>query len=130
MWGKPPFFISDNCAVLVRSLQASRAWYREKLHLKDAPKRSEDDSGRPFVDLTLSGDSLITLLEAEPGSFKPSDYEPDTRPILFTRNLEKTYDWFGERGVAVGPLTSDSGGNQFFKFQDLDGNSIEVCKEP
>jgi len=35
-----------------------------------------------------------------------------------------------ERGISVGPVRSDSGGNPFFQFQDLDGNSIEVCKEP
>jgi hypothetical protein len=35
-----------------------------------------------------------------------------------------------KRGTAVGPIEADSGGNQFFKIRDLEGNSIEVCVEP
>jgi hypothetical protein len=49
--------------------------------------------------------------------------------MLFTKNPEKALHWFSERGIAVGPMQSDSGGNQFFQFTDLDGNKIEVCRE-
>lgn len=31
MWGGPPFWIADNCAVDVRSVSAARDWYKEKL---------------------------------------------------------------------------------------------------
>jgi len=126
MWGKPPWFISDNFGVAVRNLSRGRDWYKEKLGLHEAKTNREEDSGLPFVDLQISkGDSCITLVEAEPGSSAA-----DTRPILFTKNLEKARQWFSDRGVAVGPMQGDSGGNQFFQFTDLDGNNIEVCVEP
>ena len=51
MWGRPPFSIEDNCAVDVRDLAAAQRWYQEKLGLKKAKLKREDESGRPFVDL-------------------------------------------------------------------------------
>ena len=126
MWGKPPWFIADSFAVAVRNLRVGRDWYKEKLGLQETKTDREEDSGLPFVDLEVSkGELCITLVEAEPG--RPIS---DTRPMLFTKNLEKAHDWFQNRGVAVGPMQSDSGGNRFFRFQDVDGNTIEVCVEP
>jgi hypothetical protein len=132
MWGKP-FYIADNFAVEVRNLGAARSWYKEKLDLRDARPGREDDSGRPFADLQLSEGVFLTLVEAEPSSAIPRPRQLgafDSRPILFARNLQKAHDWMANRGIAVGPITTDSGGNQLFQFKDLDGNSIEVCKEP
>jgi hypothetical protein len=105
----------------------------EKLGLRDAPAGRQDDSGRPFVDLQLSDGEVVTLVESETGSAVPQPHQLgafDVRPILFARNMQKARDWMANRGIAVGPITTDSGGNQLFQFQDLDGNSIEVCKEP
>lgn len=129
MWGKLPFYLGDNLAVEVRNLGAASAWYKEKLGLRDAPKGREDDSGRPFVDLQLDG-TLLTLVEVEPGLSDPQGRKLDPRPVFFTKNVQKAYEWMRERGISVGPVSSDSGGNQLFEFRDLDGNSIEVCKEP
>lgn len=129
MWGKPPFYLGDNFAVEVLNLDAAHVWYKENLGLRDAPKDREDDSGRPFVDLQLDG-TLVTLVEAELGAPDLQKRRLDTRPIFFTKNVQKAHEWMRERGISVGPVSSDSGGNQLFQFQDLDGNSIEVCKEP
>jgi hypothetical protein len=52
------------------------------------------------------------------------------RVIFFAKNLEKAHEWLAGRGVAVEPTTTDSGGNRLFRFQDLEGNTIEVCVEP
>ena len=74
---------------------------------------------------------LLTLVEAEAGFAIPQPRRYDAfyaRPMLFAPNLQKAHDWLANRGIAVGPITSDSGGNQLFQFDDLDGNSIEVCK--
>ena len=129
MWGKPPFYPGDNLAVEVRNLDAARTWYKGKLGLRDAPKGREDDSGRPFVDLQLD-ETLVTLIEAEPEGFDPGRRKLDPHPVFFTHNVQNAHAWMEERGISVGPVSSDSGGNQVFQFQDLDGNSIEVCKEP
>lgn len=126
MWGKPPFSIVDNSAVDVRDLSAARNWFKEKLGLKEARFRREDDSGRPFVDLQTSDNSgILTLVQLAPGT------DPAKTHAIFTSNyLEKASRWMLDRGIAVEPLSSDSGGNQFFGFHDFEGNRIEVCKEP
>ena len=126
MWGKPPFSISDNCAVDVRNLSLSREWYKRNLGLRDAPSGvREEDSGRSFADLCFDDGAFISLLELEPGESAESNHV-----IFFAKNLEKAQQWLVGRQVFVEPITTDSGGNRFFRFQDLDGNKIEVCVEP
>jgi catechol 2,3-dioxygenase-like lactoylglutathione lyase family enzyme len=126
MWGKPPFFISDNYAVDVRNLSAAREWYKEKLGLRNVKTDREEDSGRPFADLSTSNnDTFLSLVELAPGVSAGNQHV-----IFFARNLEKAHQWLMERGVIVEPITADSGGNRFFRFQDLEGTKIEVCIEP
>lgn len=126
MWGKPPYTIAENCAVDVRSVAAAREWYKEKLGLRDADNDREEDSGRPFVDLRISDDNtFLSLVELEPGASVENRHV-----IFFTGNLEKAHGWLAARGVPVEPPATDSGGNRFFRFQDLDANTIEVCVEP
>ena len=126
MWGKPPFSIADNCAVDVRSLAAVRDWYKEKLGFHEADTDRKEDSGRPFTDLCISSDdTFLSLVELERGT------SPDRQHVIFyAKNLEKAHQWLIDRGVTVQPATADSGGNRFFQFQDLEGNTIEVCVEP
>jgi catechol 2,3-dioxygenase-like lactoylglutathione lyase family enzyme len=124
--GQPPFLIADNCAIDVQNLAAAREWYKEKLGLRESRDRQEDDSGRPFVDLHISGDdTFVSLVELEPGATKENQHV-----IFFANNLEKAHQWLAGRGVAVEPLTADSGGNRLFRFHDVEGNTIEVCVEP
>jgi catechol 2,3-dioxygenase-like lactoylglutathione lyase family enzyme len=126
MWGKPPFSIADNCAIDVRNLAASREWYKKTLEFREAPVEREEDSGRPFVDLRLGNDgTFISLVELKPGACPESGHV-----IFYAKNLEKAQQWLAEREVFVEPITADSGGNRFFRFQDLEGNKIEVCIEP
>jgi len=126
MWGKPPFTIADNRAIDVRNLPASREWYKEKLGLREAPDDREEDSGRPFVDLHIaSDDAFISLLELKSGVSPVRGHV-----IFFAKNLEKARQWLAGRDAFVEPITTDSGGNHFFRSQDLDGNKIEVCIEP
>ena len=126
MWGKHPFWISDNSVIEVRNLGAARDWYKKTFGLREASGEREEDSGRPFVDLRVSNDdTALTLVEREATSSAQSEHV-----IFFTRNLQKAREWLTERGVTVEALASDSGGNRFFRFQDLEGNKIEVCIVP
>ena len=126
MWGKPPFYILDNCAVDVRNLTAAREWYKEKLGLHESKTDREEDSGRPFADLHIPNDgAFLSLVELEPGASAENRHV-----IFFAKNLDKAHQWFAQRGVAVEPTATDSGGNRLFLFRDLEGNTIEVCVEP
>ena len=118
--------IADNCAIDVRKLVAAREWYKEKLGLREAPKDREEDSARAFVDLRVSNHGpFLSLVELEAGATAEKRHV-----IFFATNLERAHNWLAERGVAVEPPSTDSGGNRFFRFQDLEGNVIEVCAEP
>jgi catechol-2,3-dioxygenase len=126
MWGIHPFWILDNCVIEVRNLGAASDWYKKTFGLREASGEREDDSGRPFVDLRVSNDDTsLTLIEREATTSAQSEHV-----IFFTKNLEIAREWLIERGVTVEARASDSEGNRFFRFQDLEGNAIEVCVEP
>jgi catechol 2,3-dioxygenase-like lactoylglutathione lyase family enzyme len=126
MFGKPPFHIPDNYAIDVRSLSTARAWYKEKLELREMETDREEDSGRPFADLSVSKNGgVLSIVELPSGATAEKSHV-----IFYTGNLEKAHRWMTERGVQVEPITTDSGGNRLFHFRDLDGNAIEVCVEP
>ena len=126
MWGKPPFSIPDNYAIDARNLADLREWYKEKLGLQEATNNREEDSGRPFADLHISSDdTFLSLVEL------PSGATAEKRHVIFyAKHLEQAHKWLVGRGVFVEPISTDSGGNQLFRFHDLEGNTIEVCVEP
>lgn len=129
MWGGPPFWIADNCAVDVRSIAAALEWYKEKLDLREIHDRKEDDSGRPFADVCVFRSrgmaGVCSLVELEPGAAPSKQHV-----IFYTKQLEKARQWLIDRGVPTEAIMADSGGNRFFRFFDLDDNAIEVCIEP
>jgi catechol 2,3-dioxygenase-like lactoylglutathione lyase family enzyme len=121
-WGEAPFSIPDNYAIDVRNLVAASDWYKEKLGLLETDKHREEDSGRPFTDLHApNNDAFLSLLELPPGTSAESGYI-----VFFARNLEKAQQWLSERGVVVEPIATDSAGNHRCRFQDPEGNTIDV----
>jgi hypothetical protein len=48
---------------------------------------------------------------------------------VFCTNLKKAHEYLLARGVTAGQI-QDGGGTQFFELRDLEGNVIEICKEP
>ena len=123
---KPPISIPDNYAIGVRDLAASVEWYAQTLELRERHDDREDDSGRAFSDLGISGgETFLTLIESRSGEQADSQHV-----IFYAKHLEKAHDWLAKHGVLVEPITTVSGGNRFFRFHDLDGNAIEVCVEP
>lgn len=126
MWGKLPFWISDNCAIDVKNLSTARDWYTKTFGLREVSSDREEDSGRPFVDLSISsGDTFLTLVERDATASAQSEHV-----IFFAKNPEKARQGLIERGAIVEAIARDSGGNRFFRLQDPEGNAIEVCVEP
>jgi hypothetical protein len=52
-----------------------------------------------------------------------------TVPVIFSGKLTKAHDYLVSRGAAPGPI-QDGGGTEFFEIRDLEGNLIEICREP
>jgi catechol 2,3-dioxygenase-like lactoylglutathione lyase family enzyme len=122
MWGRKNFYFGDNIAVAVRSLDNAVAWYREKLGLQLSPHKLEDCDA--LLVLSKEDETGLALVVITAGETRVM---VDGHPILFSNRLEACREEFASRGVQVGPLQRDSGGNSFFKFQDIDGNIIEDC---
>jgi hypothetical protein len=80
------------------------------------------------LELGYSADSIVVYLVEISGSER-SNRSPGKPPIMFARKLADAHEHLSSRGVDVGPIQSDSGGNQFFWFRDLEGSELEVCQE-
>jgi catechol 2,3-dioxygenase-like lactoylglutathione lyase family enzyme len=125
MWGRKTFYFGDNISVGVRDLDRAIAWYQEKLGLRLTPLTSEDFEA--FLGFSKDDQTGLALVVIPPGQ---TTANVEGHPILFTKRLEACREEFASRGVQVGPVQKDSGGNSFFQFQDVDGNLIEICIEP
>jgi catechol 2,3-dioxygenase-like lactoylglutathione lyase family enzyme len=123
-WTKNIFSSAGDVVVDVRDVAAAQRWYAEKLGLSYSSVEVEEAS----LELGYSADSVVVYLVEISGNARPNK-SPGRPPIVFARNLAGAHEYLSTRGIDVGPIQSDSGGNQFFRFRDLDGNELEVCQE-
>ncbi|MFZ3378979.1 MAG: VOC family protein [Candidatus Acidiferrales bacterium] len=123
-WNKRIFAPSDGVAVDVVDVGAARLWYSEKLGLNYSSTKVEEAS----MVLGYTSDDPQVYLSEVVGNERP-DVRPGRPPILFAKKVEAAHEYLSSRGVAVDPLQSDSGGNRFFRFKDLEGNEVEVCQQ-
>ncbi len=121
--------ISDSFYLPVRSLEVAGQWYRDKLGLKNVAPHDDDEPGATAA-LALEKESgVLTLGLIDPGKAGADEAGPSV-PTLYARNINKAREWLGSRGVATGPIRSDSQRTRYFEFRDLDGNLLEVSEEP
>jgi catechol 2,3-dioxygenase-like lactoylglutathione lyase family enzyme len=125
MWGRNKFYFGDNISVGVRDVGRAVAWYQEKLGLRLTPLASEDFEA--FLAFSKDDEMGLALVAIPAGE---TTANVERHPILFSKKIEACREEFASRGIHVGPLQRDSGGNSYFQFQDVDGNIIEVCVEP
>jgi catechol 2,3-dioxygenase-like lactoylglutathione lyase family enzyme len=125
MWGGKNFYFGDNISVGVKNIDLAVAWYEDKLGLHLSPLKSEDFDA--FLSLARKDEIGLALVVIPPGETVAN---VPGHPILFTKRIEAAYEDFSSKGINVQPIQSDSGGNRFFRFRDLEGKEIEVCHEP
>lgn len=123
-WTKKIFYSGGDVAVDVRNVAAAQRWYSEKLGLPYSSAEVEEAS----MELGYSADLIVIYLIEISGNERP-DRRPDRPPIMFARKLVAAHEFLSSRCVDVGPIQSDSGGNHFFRFRDLEGNELEVCQD-
>jgi hypothetical protein len=80
------------------------------------------------VGLGYSANDLVLYLNAVSGNVQPN-VRSGRPPIMFVQKLGNAHEYLSSQGVSVSPIQSDSGGNQFFRFHDLEGNELEVCQQ-
>lgn len=123
-WAKKMFSSAGDVVVDVRDVVAAQRWYSEKLGLSYSSAEVEEAS----LELGYSADSVVVYLVEIVGNARPNK-SPGRPPIVFAKKLADAHEYLSTRGVDVGPIQSDSGGNRFFLFRDLEGNEMEVCQE-
>jgi catechol 2,3-dioxygenase-like lactoylglutathione lyase family enzyme len=123
-WTKKVFSFQDSVSVEVQDVSAAQGWYSEKLGLRYSSTKVEEAS----MVLGYSADDAELYLTQVSGTQR-SDSLPGRPPIIFARKLTVAHEYLSTRNVDVGSIQSDSGGNAFFRFRDLEGNELEVCQQ-
>lgn len=124
MWGKPPIYIPESFCVEVRNFDAAQAWYRGKLDFRVASP--DPDADRRNVQLQFAEEEQALTLVEKTTPRELLSLERNPPPVFFAVKLQKAHEWLKGRGISVGPIESDTGGNRLFRFQDLEGNQLEV----
>jgi catechol 2,3-dioxygenase-like lactoylglutathione lyase family enzyme len=118
------FHSAGDVAVDVRDAKAARQWYSDRLGL---PYFSSEVEG-VTVGLGYSANDMVLYLNEVSGNVRPNA-RAGRPPIMFARKLGNAHEYLSSQGVSVSPIQSDSGGNHFFRFRDLEGNELEVCQQ-
>jgi catechol 2,3-dioxygenase-like lactoylglutathione lyase family enzyme len=118
------FSSAGDVSLKVHDLEAARRWYSEKLKLPYSSAEVEEAS----MELGYSSDLVVICLVGISGDNRAAK-SPGRPPIIFARRLARAHEILCKQGVEAGPIQKDSGGNQFFRFRDLEGNELEVCQE-
>jgi catechol 2,3-dioxygenase-like lactoylglutathione lyase family enzyme len=126
-WNKKIFEPSEGIVVEVVDVEEARRWYSEKLGLSYSSKDVAEEEATIVLGYSERDDPVIYLCAVDGN--QRADAQPGRPPILFAKKVESAHEYLSGRGVAVGPLQSDSGGNRFFRFTDLEGNEMEVCQD-
>lgn len=117
----------DTVIIRVRDFSAATTWYVQHL---GAEALYEDEEQRLAVievggspDGEMAG-STLTLWQLDDGvAWAPSS----TYPILATPDAKAAHAALAAQGVAVDALV-ETPGVWFFRFTDLDGNTLEACE--
>ncbi|MBK7142415.1 MAG: VOC family protein [bacterium] len=113
----------DTVMLRVADLEKSRAWYREKLGVKELFGEKKEN----LVVISFGGDTSITLWQLKEGQSLTPGAKTGCFPILMSDDVRRAHRTLSERGVQTEPVQS-GGSVQWFAFYDLDGNRIEVCE--
>ena len=83
------------------------------------------------IALKLPGDAAPTILLNDRAEVQQTGFDRSSPvvPVIFSDKLKNAHEQLSSRGVLAGPI-QDNGETQFFEVRDIEGNVIEICKEP
>lgn len=124
-------FSADSIVICCSNIEAARRWWIEVFDCKPVKVPADWDEPLPSdVALKLPGYDEPTILLNDRAEVQQAGLASATeRPILFCNKLKKAHEYLEGRGASPGPI-QDGGGTQFFEIRDLEGNIVEICKEP
>lgn len=125
-------FYTDSVALSYSDVQAAKQWWVNAFDCKVVKVPSDWDNHLPSdIALTLPRDDQPTILLSSRSEVEEAGFD---RPVpvvsvIFCDELKDAYERLSSRGIVVTPI-QDGGDTQFFEMRDLEGNLIQVCKEP
>ena len=125
-------FYTDSVAIIYSNIEAAKQWWVNAFECKEVKVPPDWDNPLPSdVALKLPDDEAPTILlstrsEVESAGF---DRPAPVASTIFCDKLEKASKLLSSRGILAGPI-QDGGDMQFFEVRDVEGNLIQICKEP
>jgi catechol 2,3-dioxygenase-like lactoylglutathione lyase family enzyme len=126
VWGSRKLYSVVAIVVGVTNLDRAVAWYCDKLGLSSQTK----EPNKVYIGYPSADSDMLPMIILVPIPRDHTNVYATQHQILFTRNLDVVHAEFASKGIQTWPIQTDSGGNRFFNWQDLEGNTIEVCQEP
>lgn len=118
-----PLFYTDSLTLAYSDVEAAKRWWIEAFDCKAAKVPSDWDCPLPSdVALQLPGHDAPTILLNAKADVEQAGYDKPSP-------LAKGHEQLSNRGVLAGPIP-DGGDTQFFDVRDIEGNVIQICKEP
>ena len=125
-------FYTDSVAIIYSNIEAAKQWWVNAFECKEVKVPPDWDNPLPSdVALKLPGDEAPTILLSARSEVESAGFDRPT-PVastIFCDKLEKASKLLSSRGILVGPI-QDGGDMQFFEVRDVEGNLIQICKEP
>jgi hypothetical protein len=124
-------FSTESIVLWYTNVEAAKRWWIQTFDCRPAKVPEDWDEPLPSdVQLLLPGDNKPTILLSDRAEAERAGLgRPDDHRIIFANKLGKAHEFLAGRGAAPGPI-QEGGGTQFFEIRDIEGHSIEICKEP
>lgn len=124
-----PLFFGDTYS----NVDGAKLWWIDAFDCKVAKMPSD-------WDYLLPSDVVLQIPRAQCAydpfeTLEPKWYNLDSTcrrrslPSFFCDKLKKAHKHLTSRGILTGPI-QDGGDMQFFEIRDVEGNLIQICKEP
>jgi hypothetical protein len=127
-----PLFYTDSVTLAYSDLDAAKRWWIEAFDGKVATVPADWDCSLPSdVALQLPGHDAPTILLSAKSEIEQAGYDRPSplTSVIFCQKLKKGHEQLESRGVFAGPI-QDGGDTHFFEIRDIEGNVIQICKEP
>jgi catechol 2,3-dioxygenase-like lactoylglutathione lyase family enzyme len=127
-----PLFYTESVTLAYSDLEAAKRWWIDAFGCKVVKVPSEWDCPLPSdVALQLPGHETPTILLNSMAELKEAGF---SRPnavtsVIFCNRLKKGHEVLSAHGILAGPI-QDGGDTEFFEVRDIEGNLVEICKEP
>lgn len=125
-------FRTDSVCLYYASVEAAKQWWVDGFDCKPVKVPGDWDDTLPSdVALKLPGSAEPTILLSARAEVAQAGFERSsaTVPVIFSDKLKKAHELLSSRGIATGPIQGD-GETEFFEIRDIEGNVIEISKEP